>query len=213
MLKRFVIVAMFLLRSTSAQQSTALSQAGLTIDEYKVYAAVIDSFQRAARSSHPMVADLTSSFKCGSSDNGMTVSGCNGLRDISETAEERMRIVKRDVTLLEGGTITDFLAKNSVSVSIEPKIPTSNRYGMYGGVDHGPTPTGWDHGDYIILSRVGFNSARSQALVNVSFMSGKNANDSGGKYLFFVMTNGRWLQQGSSAVWELIPSDAHAQPR
>ena len=126
----------------------------------------------------------------------------------SETPQQRMQTVQRDLTKLETATVADFISKNGKTAWIDAKLPTKHKYVMFGLAHSDPMPPGWEHADFIYFSRVGFDTTHTQALVHVSFMSGTNAADSGGKYILFRKVDGRWERQGSSAVWELEPHKA-----
>jgi hypothetical protein len=184
----------------------------ISADEYKVYAAVLDFFAEKNIAQHPAVARRTSTFECGSPDNGMSMAGCNGLQWSGETPQQRMQIVQRDLPELEAGTVADFVSKNAKTASLDAQIPTKHKYLMFDLSHSDPIPSGWEHADFIYLSRVAFNATRTQALVHVSFFSGSNGSDSGGKYILFRKTKNRWERQGSSAVWELTPPQTAQVP-
>jgi hypothetical protein len=181
-----------------AQGSQPLSQ-----EEYSVLAASIEGFRDTQRASHPFIADRTSTFACGANCNGFAMGGCNGLVGSDETPTQRLAIVKRDLPKLEETTISDFRSKNEQCSEVAKKIPTKSPYFLFGLGRGEKLPSGWEHPDFFYFSRIAFNREQTQALVNVSFMSGTDAADSGGKYFLFVKKNGKWELSGSSAVWEL----------
>jgi hypothetical protein len=204
MILRVLIVALFL-SGCSFGQRTVSAESTLTASEYEVLAAVIDFFRTEDIASHPMIANRTSTFECGSPHNGMSMGGCNGLQGSGETPQQRMQIVQRDLPNLQPSVIADFMAKNNKTAWIDAKLPTKRQYVMFGLAHADPMPSGWEHPDFFYFSRVGFNTEHTQALVHVSFMSGTNASNSGGKYVLFTKANGEWKRDGSSAVWELVP--------
>jgi len=146
-----------------------------------VPAAAIDRFRSERGASHPFVADHTSTFECSSGCNGFAMGGCNGLRAKDETPAERLAIVKRDLTELEQATIADFKSRNERCSELAKKIPTDSPYFLFGVNTSEKAPSGWEHADFFYFSRVAFNKQQTQALVHISFMSGTNAADSGGK--------------------------------
>ncbi len=130
--------------------------------------------------------------------------GCNGLSGNDESPANRLAIVKRDLPELEQTTLSDFKRKNQRCFEIANKIPTDSPYFLF-GVDHAEKlPPGWEHPDFFYFSRVAFNAQQTQALVHISFMSGINGADSGGKYFFFKKQDGKWVLKGHSDVWELV---------
>jgi hypothetical protein len=128
--------------------------------------------------------------------------GCNGLITAGETPTARLAIVKRDLPELESATITEFTDKNQRCAEIAKKIPSKSPYYLF-APNHGEKlPSGWEHPDFFYFSRIGFNPQQTQALINISFMSGTSAAATSGKYFLFVKQDGRWKMKGSSAVWE-----------
>ncbi len=204
MTARLLLSLMFLTACSFAQVQNS-PEPTITADEYEVYGAVIDFFMTKGIAQHPFIAYRTSDFECGSSRNGLSMSGCNGLRLSDETPEQRMKIVERDLPEIEARTISDFISKNSTTAVISDTLPTKHKYVMFGPAHADPMPPGWEHADFFYFSRVGFNAKQTQALISVSFMSGSNASNSGGKYLLLTKANGLWKRDGSSAVWELVP--------
>ncbi len=204
MTKRSCLSALVLALScvSVAQQSSA--QAPLDSEEYKVMASAIDGYRQARVASHPIVADRTSTFECGSVCNGMAMGGCNGLRGSEETPADRLAIVKRDLPELEETTLSDFKLKNQHCSEIEKKISTESPYFLFGADHAEKLPSGWERADFFYFSRVAFNAQQTQALVHISFMSGTNGADSGGKYFLFRKQAGRWVAKGSSNVWQLV---------
>lgn len=204
MTARVLLIVSLLNACTFAQQNNAAKPVS-TADEYAVYAAVLDFFVAKGIAQHPAVANRTSTFECGSPHNGMSMGGCNGLQGSGETPQQRMEIVQRDLAELEASTVADFESKNGKTAWIDAKIPTKHKYLMFNLSQSDPIPPGWEHADFFYFSRVAFNTTRKQALVHVSFFSGTNANNSGGKYVLFRKKSSHWERQGSSAVWELVP--------
>lgn len=174
----------------------------LSAEEYRVLAAAIDTFQNEETASHPLIADHTSTFECGSSCNGMQIGGCNGLRAKRESPAERLAIVKRDLPDLEKYTVSDFISKNERCSEITKKIPTVSPYFLFGSSATEKPLAGSEHPDYFYFSRVAFNQEQTQALVNISFISGTDSGDNRGRYFLFTKKNRKWVPVSSSAVWD-----------
>jgi hypothetical protein len=174
----------------------------LSAEEYRVLAAAIDTFRNEETASHPLIADHTSTFECGSSCNDMQIGGCNGLRAKRESPAERLAIVKRDLPDLEKYMVSDFISKNGRCSEITKKIPAASPYFLFGSSTTEKPPAGWEHPDYFYFSRVAFNREQTQALVNISFISGSDSGDSRGRYFLFTKKNGKWMPVTSSAVWD-----------
>jgi hypothetical protein len=188
-----------LVSGSQAQQAIA----PLEPQEYSVMGVMLDGFQKDGLASHPFVADRTSTFECSAGCNGLAMAGCNGLRSNGETPKERLAIVKRDLPAVEQTTLSDFEFKNKHCSEIANKIPSRSSYFLFGSDHVEKLPSGWEHPDFFYFSRVGFNEHRTQALVHVSFMSGTNGADSGGKYFLLMKQNGKWEPKASSDVWQL----------
>jgi len=184
--------------------SGALAQQ-LSPEEYSVIGVMLDGFRKDGLASHPFVADRTSTFECSAGCNGLTMDGCNGLRSNDETPTERLVTVKRDLPGVEQTTLSDFEFKNQHCLEIANKIPSQSSYFLFGTDRSEKLPSGWEHPDFFYFSRVAFNERRTQALVHVSFMSGTNGGDSGGKYFLLMKQKGKWEPKASSDVWQLTP--------
>jgi hypothetical protein len=194
-------------RALSAQQNSSPAPAAtdITEEEYRVYAAVLESFRQHKHATQPLVADHTSTFSCEAVCNGMHIGGCNGLRDKDETPAERLKIVQRDLPQLTAASASDFQTKNQKCSAVEAKIPAKARYSLFGQTGEQLPPVSWDHADFFFFSRVGFSEEKTLALVYVGFMSGTNAKLSEGRYFLFLKENGQWKAKGSSAIWKLQP--------
>jgi len=200
---RTSLLALSLLLSGLAFAQQPLKE--LSSEEYKVLAAALEGFRAAGMAHHPMIAAFTSTSQCTPGCNGFEMNGCNGLRSKNETMGERLAVVKRDLPKLEQATISDFITKSKECSTVEKNIPTESPYFLSHPESNEKLPSGWEHPDFVFVSRVGLNGEGTQALVNISFASGTNAGDSGGKYFLFVKNNkNKWEAMGSSAVWKLL---------
>ena len=167
--------------------------------------AMLDGFREAGRAPHPIVADYTSTYDCDSICNGMKIGRCNGMTGSDESPKERLAIVKRDIPDLTQTTISDFYDKNQHCSKIGNAIPSGSTFFLFGTDHTEKLPDGWEHADFFYFSRVGFNSSRTQALINVSFYSGTDGTHSGGKYFLLSKENGKWVPKASSIVWQMTP--------
>jgi hypothetical protein len=170
-------------------------------EEMVVYAAILDSLSQLTANSHLLIADKTSTFMCGgSAGNGLSIAGCNGLRNSNETPSDRMAIVMRDLPELQKDTLTEFLNANQQYVSITHKIPSSADYYLFNDRE---MPKDWKYSFLVYLSRVGFNREHTEALVNVGIFSYADSNLSEGHYVVLRKLVGKWTLGGASAVWKL----------
>jgi hypothetical protein len=170
-------------------------------DELVVYAAILDSLSQLNANSHILIADKTSTFMCGeSAGNGLSIAGCNGLRNSNETPSDRMAIVKRDLPELQKDTLGEFLNANQQYVSITHKISSSANYYLFNDPEK---PKDWKYSFLVYLSRVGFNRERTEALVNIGIFSYADSSLSEGHYVVLRKTAGKWTLGGTSIVWKL----------
>jgi hypothetical protein len=180
------------------------SAEAINSDELAVYAAILDSPENFSEDSRILIADKTSTFACGeTTENGLSVGGCNGLRGSSETPSERMAIVLKDITGLKKDTVDEFVRTNQKCVSITRNIPSKMDYYLFN--DPG-IPKSWKYSFLVYFSRVGFNSEHIEALVNVGSFSSVDAKLSEGHYVVLHNLAGKWALGESSAVWKLRPS-------
>lgn len=202
----FLSVTLFAQQSApqqSAPQQSAPQPSSISDEEYVVYAAILELFQKAKKSSHPIVSDHTATFSCHTDCNGLNVGGCNGLRFEDESPAQRLATTRHDIQQLTVATTDDFESKNQSCSQVEHKIPTKIKYLLFGKESADPVPEDWDSPDYFHFSRVGFNAEHTQALVVVGFTSGTKAKDSGGKYFFLVKQSDKWHLVGTSDIWEM----------
>ena len=170
-------------------------------DELAVYAAILDSLSQLNPNSHFLIADKTSTFTCGeSTGNGLSIAGCNGLRNSNETPSDRMVIVARDLPELQKEMLGEFLNANQQYVSITHKIPSSANYYLFNDREK---PKDWKYSFLVYLSRVGFNRERTEALLNVGIFSYADSNLSEGHYVVLRKIAGKWTLGETSVVWKL----------
>jgi hypothetical protein len=170
-------------------------------DELAVYAAILDSLSQLNANSHLLISDKTSTFSCGeSTGNGLSIAGCNGLRNSTETPSDRMAIVARDLPDLQKDTLREFLNANQQYVSIAHRISSSADYYIFNDRE---IPKDWKYSFLVYLSRVGFNHEHTEALVNVGGFSYADSNLSEGHYVVLRKLAGKWKLGGTSVVWKL----------
>lgn len=197
----FAALALEVLFPALAQGQSLSPSETLSSDELAVYAAILDSSPKLGKSSRALIADTTSTFGCDDSAcNGLSIAGCNGLRDQGESPSDRMTVVQRDLQELQTATIMSFEEANQKCVSINTSIPASAKYHLFNDPD---IPKDWKYSFLVYFSRVGFNSEHTQALINVGLFSATNGNESEGQYLLLTKKDGKWTFDGSSAVWKL----------
>lgn len=201
---RVPALLIFFMLSGASRAQEPISGPPLSAEEYRVIAAAIDTFRREKIALHPVVADRTSTFDCGSTCNGMTMDGCNGLRQKKETPAERLTIVRHDLPKLQPETVSRFESENQHCSEIAKRIPVNTEYLLFNSEQVTKLPTGWEHPDLFYFSRVAFNARHTQALIHISFVSGTNAKDTAGKYFLFTRRRGKWVPRGSSKSWELV---------
>lgn len=178
------------------------AQTTVSSDELAVYATVLSSSEKLGKSSRPLIADTTSTFACGHTSfcNALSMGNCNGLRSVDESPSDRLAIVKRDLPDLQKSTSASFEEENQACASIPDRIPATFQYYLFN--DPG-IPKTWKYSYLVYFSRVGFNQAHTQALVNVGLFSATNASDSEGKYLILNKVSGKWVLGDSSTIWQL----------
>jgi hypothetical protein len=195
---------MFLLPSHLGAQTDANSLL-VSSEELSIYAVVLDSSPKLGASSHPLVADSTSTFSCNKTIcNGFLMGGCNGLRLQDETPSDRMDIVKRDFPELQKETSSNFILQNDKCATIIPKIPSSSNYHMFSDPE---IPRDWKYSYLVYFSRVGFNPEHTQALLYVGLVSATNPKDSQGNHFILKMLSGKWVLGKGSPIWQFTPTE------
>jgi hypothetical protein len=163
-----VVVALMLSIPSQLGAQTPPNSTSVTSEELLIYAMVLDTSPQLGSSSHPVIADSTSTFSCNkTSCNGFLMGSCNGMRVEGEAISDRMSYVKRDIPVLQEKTISSFVEQNQQCASINSKIPTVSNYHMFSDP---AIPKDWKYSYLVYFSRVGFNSEHTQALLYVGLV-------------------------------------------
>jgi hypothetical protein len=174
-------------------------------EELLIYAMVLDTSPKLGPSSHPLIADSTSTFSCNkTSCNGFLMGRCNGMRGEGETISDRISYVKRDIPELQEKTISSFIEQNQECANINSKIPTVSNYHMFSDP---AIPKDWKYSYLVYFSRVGFNPEHTQALLYIGLVSRTNANNSQGSHFILTKLSGKWVLGASSPVWQMSPPE------
>jgi hypothetical protein len=167
--------------STHAQEQPAN-------EEYRVYEAVlnlIDSIPKA--DPHVAIYDRTLNSKCdGAADNPVLANGCTFLWVSPDTAEDVEQILRTRWRGLEKSTWKHFKATNAASIMLHEPITTPWKHRLTGMKTPGDDLKEWESPDMtIFLSRVGFNSKKTEAMVYVLVFSYVGRAATTGDYLRF----------------------------
>jgi hypothetical protein len=165
--------------SASAQEQPAK-------EEYRVYEAVLGQLNSIPKADpHVEIYDRTLNSKCdGQADNPVLANGCTFFwvsPDTSQDVEQRLRKRWRG---LERSTWKSFKTSNTGSVILHDPISTPWKHRFRG--TNSPGDKDWESPDMtIFLSRVGFNSRKTEAVVYVLVFSYEGRVATTGDYLLF----------------------------
>lgn len=144
------------------------------------------------------------------------VSGCTGVGNNKEgeaSWQKSLDGLSGKLKKLRPKTIADFKGKSSLCRTLDAKFNSSvkliskqERRIIFSGKDMSKAWTAFNKkfpgaNGYVIVSNVGFNEDRTQALVDISNKCG----DKCGAEQFVLLTkiNGSWSVIGMNVVWEL----------
>lgn len=180
----------------------------VTVEEMRVFAAVLDEMAKQKLVSQPLVADRTSSFECGASCNGMEMECGSGMRAADESPQDALSRVRTEMPDLLLSTSIQFEERNAKCAALPEELPASTKHYLFSLTDESVNkkrPKEWKHPDYVYFSRASFDPQQTQALVFMVLASGTDGSLSGADYVLLSRVEGRWRIEDSLAVWDLAP--------
>jgi len=201
----FLFITLFACAGTRHGQAPSTPASELDSDEIAVMAVVLDAAYAHATPGWVMVATRTATFKCNPPSNiGLDVGGCDGMRDVTETAEERLAKVRKEIPGVPTDSVADLIRKSQESTILPGPLPVPVKQVM-----HSPDKrTDWKFGRNpsfaAYFSRVGFDSVRARALIYLGTISWTDQSKSMGQYLYLEKQEGAWTIKDHVRVWELI---------
>jgi|SRR5579859_4534842 len=180
---------------------------GLDSTERAVIAAALTGTRTVSDSSWILIADHTTTFQClVSSQDVINVGGCSGMRVQSQTAEDMLARVQRAIPAIPTSALADLKARSDTGVLIGGALPLHVRQVIWGPGSGTPIPS--DRGNpalAIAVSRVGFDSSRTKAVLYLAAMNWTDARESYGEYVYLVRAHNAWSVGGRMRTWQLEP--------
>jgi hypothetical protein len=175
--------------------------------ERAVIAAALTGTRVIPDSSWILVADHTTTFQCvASSQEIINVGGCSGMRVQSQTADDILSRVHRAIPAIPTSVLADLKARSDTSVPISGALPLPVRQVIWESGGGAPVPS--DHGTpalALAVSRVGFDSGRTKAVLYLGAMSWTDPQESYGEYVYLVKAHDTWSVAGRMRTWQLTP--------
>ena len=191
-------------------QKVEVQEPRVPADERAVYSAILDKLWELKSTQHPLISEYTSTFDCNNKCNGVSIGGCNGMRNADESPKETLDTVcSRGLKQLPPALATEFITKNQRCAKITGLIPTKHEYHYFSLTDsklNESIPKSWDHPDLFYFSRVAFDKSRKMALVYFGFASGTDGSKSGGFYTQLDRVGATWKITSSVQFWSLDTS-------
>jgi len=201
----FVITSLLLATKNPLGAQSDTDAISVTDEELSIYAMVLDTHPKLGPSSHPLIANSTSTFSCDKEIcNGFLIGHCNGMRGEGETVSDRISYVKRDIPELQEKTISNFVIQNQKCARISTKIPTAANYHLFNDPQ---IPKDWHYSYLVYFSRVGFNPEHTQALLYIGLASATDASNSQGFHFVLTKVTGKWVLGKGSIVWQMAPPE------
>jgi hypothetical protein len=184
--------------SVPPQPVGAQSQPEASPNDYKVYEAVLGLMDHIPKEDpHVTIFSVTLNSKCGEAASPSPLAnGCTFLWMQPDNAASVKKLLRTEWPELQNSTWTDFTAQNAESANLQEPIATPWKHKLVGPGDE-PSKD-WDAPDLtIFLSRVGFNPAKTEAIVYVLIFSYMDRVATGGDYFFFrTDKSGHWQPAG-----------------
>jgi hypothetical protein len=193
------VFAMVLLLGTSA---VVAAQQILTDPAYSAYNAVFADMQFPKRDPLILIIATTQSTQCGDQGTGMVlINGC-GMWAPPQTAAAVHDVLRKDWPRMYDSTWTNFLQVNKTQLPLQNRVNPPWRH-EFRNFTNEPAATEKPDG-VVLLSAVGFNSDRSQAIVYVLFLSYmEGATTSGNLFLLKKTPSGLWQIDGRETLIEM----------
>jgi hypothetical protein len=185
---RHVMAVIFLYGIAMGCGASAYAQEQSSNEEYRVYEAALglmDSIPKADL--HVAIYDRTLKGNCdGDGDNPVLAKGCTFFwvkPDTSDDVEQKLRARWHG---LDRSTWKNFKANNAASITLHDPIATPWKHRFTGTKLPGDDAQEWESPDMtVFLSRVGFNSRKTEAIVYVLVFSYVGHTATTGDYLRF----------------------------
>jgi hypothetical protein len=159
-----------------------------TGEEYRVYEAALNLMAATPKADlHVAIYERTLSEKCDpGNDNPVFANGCTFFwvkPDTSDDVEQKLRARFHG---LERSTWKHFVASNAASITLHDPLSTPWKHRFMGTTTPVDGSKEWDSPDMtIFLSRVGFNSKKTEAIVYILAFSYLDRTATTGDYLRF----------------------------
>jgi hypothetical protein len=196
---RPVVAAIFLCGIfLCGRAGSAYAQEQPTNEEYRVYEAALHLMTSIPKTDlHVAIYDRTLNGKCGAEgDNPVMADGCTFLWVKPDTSDDVEQKLRAGFHGLERSTWKNFKASNAASITLHDPISTPWKHRLTGTTTPGDGSKEWESPDMtIFLSRVGFNSKKTEAIVYVLVFSYVGRTAATGDYLRF--------RAGPDKTWSL----------
>lgn len=185
---RPVVAAIMLWCAVCVPTWSAYAQEPPSNEEYRVYEAALGLMGSIPKADiHVAIYDRTLDGKCGADgDNPVMAKGCTFFwvkPDTSDDVEQKLRSRWHG---LSRSTWKNFKATNAASITLHDPIATPWKHRLTGTDTPGDDSKEWESPDMtIFLSRVGFNSKKTEAIVYVLVFSYVGHTATTGDYLRF----------------------------
>ena len=206
-----VLAALFLITTACSAQEQPANE------EYRVYEAVLKLMDTIPKEDpHVAIYDRTLTSKCAAEgDNPVLAKGCTFLWVKPDTDADVERTLRRRFHGLDRSTWKNFKANNASSITLHDPIAAPWKHRITGSYTPAEVSAEWASPDMTVyLSRVGFNSRRTEAIVYVLAFSYVGRMATTGDYLRFRLgADKQWtlagrvsyLVQDNDLVASLLP--------
>ena len=161
---------------------------GPTNEEYRVYEAALNLMDAAPKVDlHVTIYDRTLSEKCDAgADAPVFANGCTFFWVKPDTADDVEQKLRTRFHGLERSTWKNFIKSNAASTPLHDPLATPWKHRFMGTSAAVDGSKEWDSPDMtVFLSRVGFNSKKTEAIVYILAFSYLDRNATTGDYLRF----------------------------
>ena len=177
----------------SACTGSSRAQTEAASIDYRVYDAVLDTMQFPIKDPHIVISDTTLNIGCGDkSNNPVRLNDC-GIWSPESAKNQVETVLQQSFPEMESATWNNLVSRNAMSIKLQDSFQSSWPHQVRDIATKSQEKV-WSHPDGIVLlSQVGFNGKKNEALVYVLFLSYiKQVHTSGNFFLVRMAAANQW---------------------
>jgi hypothetical protein len=173
--------------------------ASISGEEYRVFNVVLSVMKLPKDDPHVVIENVTLNFRCGAESNNPTLAnGCSFLALTPATSGDVGELLTEKWPSMAKSTWADFQQKNGASAVLKDSFVTPWKHRLVGPDIPDDGSKEWHSPDIaLIVSRVGFNAQKDEAVVYFLVFSYMEQVETGGDYFLLKLDDSKqWALKG-----------------